>query len=255
MKLTFLGSGNVATHLSRALHATGHDIVQIFSRTDTHASQLATIVGAEPITSVADIDTSADCYIYCLRDEVLQDFIRLMPPLPNAVHLHTAGSMPLDIFAGCQEHYGVLYPMQTFSKDAIVDFCHLPIFVEAHDQLALELAMTMARQLSDNVRSVNSEQRERLHVAAVFACNFTNHMYAQCQRILAEAGLPFEVMLPLIDVTAQKVHKLPPTQAQTGPAARHDTKIIAKHINMLSDKTQKQIYELISNSIIEGQKK
>lgn len=250
MRIVFFGSGNVASHLAPALRGAGHVISQVYSPTPSHAEELAAKVGAMPVSDLAELDITAEVYIYSVLDDVLFELISAVPVLPDAVHLHTAGSMAMDVFSGRQRHYGVLYPMQTFSKYAEVDFNTVPMFVEANDDAVRTVAMELARQVSPIVTYATTEQRGRLHVAAVFASNFTNHMYAQCEKILSDAGLPFDVMLPLIDATARKVHTMRPAEAQTGPAMRRDEKVMQRHIDLLEDDSQKRIYRLLSDSIM-----
>lgn len=249
MKIVIIGSGNVASHIAPALHRAGHNIVQIFSPTPEHAQTLAAVTGSDAISDIRNIDTTAQCYIYSVLDDVLPSVIGAMPALPNAVHLHTAGSMDINLFEGYQQRYGVLYPMQTFSKNVEVDLCTTPFFIEGNDQQTQDTALQLARQLSHRVICATTAQRTQLHIGAVFASNFTNHLYAMCHDILDAAGLPFDVMLPLIDATAKKIHTLEPHKAQTGPAARHDKKVIEKHIAALTNDTQKKIYKLLSDSI------
>jgi predicted short-subunit dehydrogenase-like oxidoreductase (DUF2520 family) len=156
----------------------------------------------------------------------------------------------MDVWEGHVERYGVIYPLQTFSKHRKVDFKQIPIFIEVKHEGDLGTLDYMAHRLTDKVYRVSSEGRKRLHLAAVFACNFTNHMYALAQELLDDYGLPFDVMLPLIDETTQKVHRLSPKQAQTGPAARGDKKVMDAHRKMLADKPQLEcIYQLLSDSI------
>ena len=168
--------------------------------------------------------------------------------------VHTAGSMDKEVFAPYTARYGVFYPMQTFSKERETDFDDIPIFVEANHTDDTERLQKLAGRLSTKVYEATSEQRKYLHLAAVFACNFSNHLYALCDRILSEHGLSFETMLPLIRETAAKVADMPPAQAQTGPAIRYDKNVIDKQMALLSDPTMRQIYDLMSRSIHETNK-
>lgn len=146
--------------------------------------------------------------------------------------------------------YGVFYPMQTFSKQRTVDFRQIPVFVESNSAADTQTLKDIASVLSEKVYEATSEQRKSLHLAAVFTCNFTNHMYALAAELLKKYQLPFEVMLPLIDETARKVHELEPCLAQTGPAIRYDENVINNHLQMLSDKPgMQELYRLISESI------
>ena len=156
----------------------------------------------------------------------------------------------MSVFQGHAAHYGVLYPMQTFSKGKEVDFSEIPVFVEASDALADAVIQRLARSVSGSVYQVSSAQRRYIHLSAVFACNFVNHCYALSADILAEHGVPFSVMLPLIDETARKVHLMEPRQAQTGPAVRYDENVIHRQLQLLDgDDTLQDVYRLMSQSI------
>ena len=158
----------------------------------------------------------------------------------------------MSIWEGHAERYGVFYPMQTFSKQREVNFQEVPFFVEAKRPEDVELLKAVAATLSEKVYEASSEQRKSLHLAAVFICNFTNHMYALAADLLEKYNLPFDVMLPLIDETARKVHELAPRDAQTGPAVRYDENVMNNHLAMLVDSPALQgIYKLMSKSIHE----
>lgn len=250
--IVFIGAGNLATNLAKALYRKGFRIVQIYSRTEASARSLAEVVEAEFTTSLENINPFARLYIVSLKDAA---FIELLSAIvagkkKDALMVHTAGSLPLSIWEGMTEHYGVFYPMQTFSKQREVDFREVPFFIEAASPEDTELLKAVAATLSERVFEVDSEQRKSLHLAAVFTCNFSNHMYALAAELLEKYRLPFDVMLPLIDETARKVHELKPKLAQTGPAVRYDENIINDHLNMLSDDPEMQkLYELVSRSI------
>jgi predicted short-subunit dehydrogenase-like oxidoreductase (DUF2520 family) len=164
--------------------------------------------------------------------------------------------MPLSVFEGLSMHYGVFYPMQTFSKERQVDFLPIPVFLEASDDATLSLARTLAESISHHVYVLSSEDRKFLHLSAVFACNFANHCYALSAELLEKHGIPFDVMLPLIDETARKVHELHPLDAQTGPAVRYDENVIRMQSSLLSDSPALQeIYNLLSLNIHRKAKK
>ena len=271
MKIVLIGAGNLATHLGKALHAAGHDMVQVFSRTMQSAETLASLLDAEPLTDIAQVRDDADVYIFSVKDSAL---IQLVAQLcrheadglvedgaVNAlrkakkgeherVFLHTAGSMPMSVFEGMAQHYGVLYPMQTFSKQREVDFSIIPCFVEANDEFAQKQIEGLAREISGRVYLLSSEDRKYLHLSAVFACNFANHCYAISQELLEEHGIPFDVMLPLINETAAKVHEMKPKDAQTGPAVRYDENVIDKQSKLLENHPHfKKVYDSMSKSI------
>lgn len=251
MKIILIGAGNVATHMGKALLNNGHDILQVYSRTMESASALATSVGATPVTDLSGISNDADVYIISVKDSVLTELLpKVCPGKESKVFLHTAGSMPMDVFRGMAHHYGVLYPMQTFSKSKDVDFSTIPCFIEACDEYAGKVIGKLADTLSRRVFPLSSEDRKYLHLSAVFACNFVNHCYAVSAEILSQHGIPFDVMLPLIDETAQKVHELSPLEAQTGPAVRYDENVIRQQAQLLRNNLLlKDLYERMSIDI------
>lgn len=271
MKIVLIGAGNLATHLGKALHAAGHDMVQVFSRTMQSAETLASLLDAEPLTDIAQVRDDADVYIFSVKDSALVQLVAQLcrheadglgeDGAVNAlrkakkgeherVFLHTAGSMPMSVFKGMTQHYGVLYPMQTFSKQREVDFSIIPCFVEANDEFAQKQIEGMAREISGRVYELSSEDRKYLHLSAVFACNFANHCYAISQELLEEHGIPFDVMLPLINETAAKVHEMKPKDAQTGPAVRYDENVIGKQSKLLENHPHfKKVYDSMSKSI------
>ena len=252
MKIVLIGAGNLATHLGKALHAAGHDMVQVFSRTMQSAETLASLLDAEPLTDMAQVRDDADVYIFSVKDSALEQLISQLCGGEKKVFLHTAGSMPMSVFRGKALHYGVLYPMQTFSKQREVDFSIIPCFIEANDEFALKQIEGLAGQISHRVYQLSSEDRKYLHLSAVFACNFANHCYAASQKLLQQHGIPFDVMLPLIDETAAKVHGMTPKEAQTGPAVRYDENGIGKQIQLLENQPYFQkIYDCMSKSIHE----
>lgn len=252
MKIVLIGAGNLATHLGKALHAAGHDMVQVFSRTLQSAETLASLLDAEPLTDMAQVRDDADVYIFSVKDSALEQLISQLCGGEKKVFLHTAGSMPMSVFRGKALHYGVLYPMQTFSKQREVDFSIIPCFIEANDEFALKQIEGLAGQISHRVYQLSSEDRKYLHLSAVFACNFANHCYAASQELLQQHGVPFDVMLPLIDETAAKVHGMTPKEAQTGPAVRYDENVIGKQIQLLENQPYFQkIYDCMSKSIHE----
>ena len=280
MKFVFLGSGNLATHLSLALKAAGEDIIQIFSRTQEHAKALADKLHCASCASISDIRTDADIYIFSVKDDALPNLIsQLSEHLGNHQHpispsgaggathhplfLHTAGSVPMSVFpdnfqfsiSNFQLSYGVLYPMQTFSKDRAVNFRDIPCFIEACDSKTLEIINSLASKVSEHVVEVSSDKRKKLHLAAVFACNMVNHCYRLAEKVLEEEDLDFSLYQPLIQETANKVKELSPRKAQTGPMVRYDRTIMDAQIALIPDERTRQIYRLMADSIHEDSTK
>ena len=249
--IVFIGAGNLATNLAKELYYKGFRIAQIYSRTVEAAQVLAQTVEAEYSTDLSTVINNARLYIVSLKDTA---FVELLPEIilgkEKGLWVHTAGSIPMNVWEGQIERYGVFYPMQTFSKQRKVDFSDIPIFVESNSAEDTRFLKDIAAVLSERVYEATSEQRKSLHLAAVFTCNFTNHMYTLAADLLEKYELPFEVMLPLIDETARKVHELNPHLAQTGPAIRYDKNVINNHLQMLVDEPQiQELYRLISESI------
>ena len=253
MKVVWIGAGNLATRLGAALKVAGHETLQVYSRTMESAAALAERLGCPATDRLEEVNRTADVYIFSVKDSALDGLVaRVAPTVGAALCLHTAGSMPLDVFRGRAVRYGVLYPMQTFSRSREVCFREVPCFVEASDEEALSATMVLASSISGRVEVMSTGQRAYLHLAAVFACNFANHCYALSAAVLEKQGIPFEVMLPLIDETARKVHDMCPCEAQTGPAVRFDENVIGRHVAMLDDDGHlNKVYEMMSRSIHE----
>lgn len=251
MRIVMIGAGNLATNLGKALQNAGHDIVQVYSRTWEHAQQLATIIGGAATDDLDSIVDTADVYIFSLKDSALGDVVpKVSKGKAEKLMIHTAGSMPMSCFEGMAVHYGVLYPMQTFSKQREVDFRSIPCFIEGNDSLAKQNIRALAESISGRVYEMSSDDRRFLHLAAVWACNFTNHCYEVSAEILRKHDVPFDVMLPLIDETAAKVHGMGPIDAQTGPAVRFDDNVIRAQAAMMRDNPiLKDLYERMSMSI------
>jgi len=248
MKVVFIGSGNLATHLSLAMKGAGVEVVQVYSQTESHASLLANKLSCSYTTKPESIVVDADIYIFSVKDSALLDLIHKIPQ-NKGLWLHTAGSVPMGVFEGYNDRYGVLYPLQTFSKNRDIDFSIVPVFIESNSAGDEAYLSSFASKLTRQVIPLSSEKRKHLHLAAVWACNFTNHMYLMASKILQEQSLSEAFLLPLIDETAAKVHQLSAREAQTGPAIRYDENIIEKHIELLSDPNMKELYRLISRNI------
>ena len=275
MQIVFLGSGNLATNLSLALKAAGEEIIQIFSRTQENAQALADKLHCASCTSINEIRTDADVYIFSVKDDALPSLIKqltehlanshhLTPNTQHPIFLHTAGSVPMSVFSDNtltpnthhpSPNYGVLYPMQTFSKDRSVNFREIPCFIEASDNNTLGAIKTLASKISDHVLEMSSEKRRKLHLAAVFACNMTNHCYRLAEKVLEEEGIDFSLYQPLIQETANKVRELSPRKAQTGPMVRYDKTIMDAQIALINDERTRQIYRLMADSIHEDSAK
>ena len=244
MNIVLIGQGNVATNLHHAFALKGLRTQMVSSR--------------EGLDSLP----AADVYIYAVRDEALPQVVQKIAEeskmpinthLRTALHLHTSGTMPISVFGDALPHAGIMYFFQTFSKAKLIDdFSQIPVFVEGKQIDDLSAIFTLAQTLTPRVYEASQHDRERLHVAGVFANNFTNHMYAIAADILKDTHIPFQVLLPLIAQTAEKLHHLSPHDAQTGPAKRRDEQVMNHHLALLKTPDQQQLYTLLSKMIIQS---
>lgn len=251
MNIAIIGAGNVATHLAVSLKKCGHNICGIYSRTFTSADTLAKKVDCLSIQRLEDLP-EADFYIFSITDQNLPQLIENFKKSHQGkgIWIHTAGSVDMNVFEQHHTQYGVVYPMQTFSKNKELTFKDIPLFIEASDDACLQKISALAKCLSTKVEYLPSKARGQLHIAAVFACNFTNHCYAIAEELLKENGLSPHLLWPLIEETTQKIHLLPALEGQTGPAIRKDYTILQQHYRLLAGHPIFQnIYQLMSDSI------
>lgn len=249
MKVVIVGAGNVATHLAKALFERDHQVLQVWSKHEENALALAKAVDAVTIPSLENLELNADLCLVSVKDDAIAAVAEQLGGFKGIV-AHTAGAVPLHIFDGKVNNYGVFYPLQTFSKAKDVDFRTIPLCLEANSSDSLNALREVAQTLSQTVREVNSDQRKILHLSAVFACNFVNHMYALADEMLKANNLDFKLIVPLIQETALKVVDNTPGLVQTGPAIRHDEETMVAHQQMLESHPQLlEIYKMVSNSI------
>jgi predicted short-subunit dehydrogenase-like oxidoreductase (DUF2520 family) len=248
-RLIVIGAGNVASHLTPALFHLGYKVEVVFSRTYARAAELAAGCSAKASDQLP-VDTGfSGIVLLCLSDTALTSLASAIS-FPNAMVAHTSGSLSLEVLDGCSPHTGVLYPLQTFSRSRPVHFSDLPFFIESRSPEARSCLQNLAQGLSSRVSFIQSDQRARLHLGAVFVSNFVNHLYRIADDLMHETGLSFEHLLPLIQETAAKVSVIAPASAQTGPAFRNDRIIIQKHLQMLENQPAvREIYQLLSDSI------
>lgn len=232
MRIVIIGRGNVACNLHQAFTIKHIPVQMVSSREGL------------------DCVPQADVYIYAVRDDALAQVVNQVHAAPNVLHLHTSGSIPLDVFGQDKPHAGVFYPFQTFSKQRLIeDFSIVPVFIEARGIDDLSGIYSLAQMITSRIYEANQTERERLHVAGVFASNFTNLMYGIAADLLRGTHIPFSALLPLIDETASKVHTLSPIDAQTGPARRCDESVINHHIQLLPTQPLRDLYQVLSNRI------
>jgi predicted short-subunit dehydrogenase-like oxidoreductase (DUF2520 family) len=250
MNIVIIGSGNIATHLGRAFKMAGQTISQVWSRDITKASALADTLAAQPIDSMLDLDRTADLFIIAVNDEAIRK-IAIELKLSDQLLLHTSGSTGLSALEGASTKIGVFYPLQTFSKIKSIDFRNIPIIIEANVPEVLAIIRAIADRLSEKVIELNSEQRKTLHIGAVFACNFANHLFGLAQELLEEKGLDYELLKPLIEETLNKIEMNSPVSVQTGPAIREDQATIQTHLELLKHNPDlSELYIKLSQSIV-----
>lgn len=255
MKVAVIGAGNVATHLVKALSGIA-EIYQIAARTETSASQLAELVNAgdnagvrcEVLTDLSTLRGDMDLYLIAVNDDAVADVVAATHDFPG-IWAHTSGSVGMDVFRHYKSRYGVFYPLQTFSKGVDVRFNNIPLLIEGCDPETTARLESIAHKITETVRLTDSATREDIHVAAVFACNFANLMWAEADRLLNEQGMDISFMLPLLQATLDKLLVKSPADAMTGPARRGDMAVINKHLTSLPHDL-KPVYALLSDRII-----
>lgn len=244
MKIVIIGSGNVAYHLAKAFTINQLDVVQVFGRNEKELNLISKELG---IPFSTDGLLEADLYIIAVSDSAIAEVSKMILN-PKAIVAHTSGSLPVDILIGDYKKAS-FYPLQTFSKSKNLDFKEIPIFVEADDidvQLKLK---SLAEKLSDKVEISTYQKRKYIHLTAVFACNFVNHLFARAKEISDSQDIQFDYFLPLIEETFDKIKYLEPRLAQTGPAVRNDTRVLELHQELIKNPEQLGIYTTMNDSI------
>jgi predicted short-subunit dehydrogenase-like oxidoreductase (DUF2520 family) len=248
-KLAIIGAGNVANHLSKAFQKAGHDIVQVFSRTDENAKALSSVLKCNYTIDASKITDNADVYLFCLSDSSI-DKVLAKKDWHNRLLLHTAGSVPLDIFQKHTSSYGVLYPLQTFTAVFELDISKVPFFIEGNTDKVVKSIKELAFSISPLIFEADSTKRLQLHLAGVFANNFTNHMMAIARQLLEENNIPAENINPLLEETFRKALAIGAENAQTGPAIRNNKAVLDLHNHLLTGHPEWQkIYTFVSESI------
>jgi len=249
--VSVIGSGNVAQHLIKVFSKTTEiELVQAFAR---QPESLLHLLPGEKITNDYQKLQKADVYIISVTDNAIAEVSEQLP-FENQLVVHTSGTSTISVLDS-KNRKGVFYPLQTFSKNKEIDFSSVPLCLETENETDFQILEKVARAISEKVYRISSEQRKSLHVAAVFVCNFVNHLYYIGNEVCNENDVPFEVLHPLIQETAQKIMELSPEEAQTGPAKRNDTKTINQHIEFLKDSKYQDIYKLLTQSIQDVSKK
>ena len=251
IKVSIIGSGNIAQHLIQAFQLNSQiELVQVVAR---DIKKVAHLLDSNRITSDYTQLHEADLYIIAVSDDAIAEVSSALP-FKNRLIAHTSGTVALDSL-NSNNRPAVFYPLQTFSKDKLIDFKSVPICLEAENETDVQILKQLAHSISNAVYEINSEQRKALHVAAVFVNNFVNYLYQMGNEICDANAIPFEILKPLIQETANKIATLSPKNAQTGPAKRNDLKTIAAHEEFLKDENQAAIYKLLTQSLQNNGKK
>lgn len=252
-KISIIGAGNVGWHLARHLESAGHQICEVYSRDIHHAEKLVdNLYDAVPTDSLDFSESQASIFLLAVSDDAIAKVSEMVLLPPDAILAHTSGSKSMDTLQEADSLIGVFYPLQTFSKAKEINFEHTPILIEGEDKGVEKKLLALAATISSNVQLITSEERRTIHMAAVFACNFTNHLLTIAKNILEAEDLSFDLLHPLLLETIYKALELGPERAQTGPAARKDITMIKSHLNSLQENPElAQIYKLLSESIME----
>lgn len=248
MNIVLIGTGNVAFVLGRLMHNVGHTIKQIVGRSRETVDELSALLQAEAVYDFNAISREADIYIIAISDDALWKIAETLP-INNGIVLHTAGSVPKEVLQGLGRHYGILYPLQSLRKDR-EDIPGIPFLIDADNADALEMIQQFASTLSPMVEPADDEKRMRLHIGAVIANNFSNHLFALTDSFCKKEQLDFKLLLPLIEETVARLRQYAPADMQTGPAMRNDQVTLQKQDNYLERYPEiRQLYEVFTQSI------
>jgi predicted short-subunit dehydrogenase-like oxidoreductase (DUF2520 family) len=248
--IVIIGSGNVSYHLVNAFSRIGVNVLQILARNENTAKNLSETFKIPYIIQASKLNKEADLYILSVNDDNIRSSAMGLG-LDNQILVHTSGFAPIGILEGASAFTGVIWPLQTLTSGIEVDYSHMPFFIEGKTNEVTEKLTHLVRQVSDKVLVTDSPTRQKIHLAAVIASNFANHLYAISASILDKYDIPFDVLAPLIIETANKAGRQHPMSSQTGPAVRNDLHVIAKHLEMLGDDpASRAIYRMITENII-----
>ncbi len=249
IKVVIVGAGAVGTHLGQALSTHGHEVVQVLSRTMDSAKALAADLDCSYAINPKELCLHADLYVLSLPDHAIIPFVKSAPSVKGLL-VHTCGSVSLSELRHHAKNCGVLYPLQTFSKYREIIWKDVPVFIEANQAVSEEFLLSLLHGISGSVSVLNSEQRLRLHLAAVFACNFPNFLIGRAQELVKQATVSPALLLPLVRETLQKLEVFSAVEAQTGPARRADEETVKKHLELLSCcPDDQEVYRLLSQAI------
>lgn len=243
MQTVIIGSGNVAYHLAKAFVQNGISIAQIFGRNEKELQKISSELNISYSTENLE---DADLYIICVSDNSIENVSKIISK-KDCLVAHTSGSLPKEVLTG-EYRRSSFYPLQTFSKTKDLDYTQIPFFIETENEKDQKFLTDLASKISDNVMESSHEKRKYIHLTAVFACNFVNHLFARAKEISDAQEIPFDYFLPLINETVQKISEIEPKSAQTGPSVRNDKRVLELHEQLLKDESLK-IYKTMNQSI------
>ena len=248
--VVIVGSGNVATALLAGLCNVGIKVSQLVARNPLTGKELSQKYGCEWVSDVRKVDQKTDAVFLCVQDDQLPYVISQLPKM-EAILMHTSGSTGISVFRPQHKHFGVFYPMQTFSAQQPVQWTQIPVYLEGSNPQVEAKMLELALKMSSKVQFLSSESRMQLHVAAVFACNFTNLLLSAAADLMKQNGLEFNDLKQLVETTIEKAFAAGhPSDVQTGPAVRNDQSIINKHLKSLSlNPDLEKLYALLSEEI------
>lgn len=248
MKISLIGAGNVAFVLGRLIKQQGHTIIEVINRDMQKAMALATVLNTLPTASFSEVNDKTELVIIAVSDNAIQKVCKEIN-FKNKMVVHTAGSVEMDILKNTSDRYGVLWPLQSLKKN-IPYLPKIPLLVSGNNSATLNSLYEFATSLSEQVSKANDGIRSKLHLSAVAISNFTNHLFDLTSEYCQKENLDFSMLTPLIVETCNRAVSGNIHEYQTGPASRHDTATIDKHITMLQDHAMLQhIYKIMSDSI------
>ncbi|MCY0969009.1 Rossmann-like and DUF2520 domain-containing protein [Chryseobacterium wangxinyae] len=243
MQIVIIGSGNVAYHLAKAFKQNNIPLAQVFGRNEEVLKKISEELNVSFSTENL---AEADLYIICVSDQSVENVSEIITK-KNCLVAHTSGSLPKEILKG-EYRKSSFYPLQTFSKSKDLEYSKIPFFIETENENDQKTLTDLALKISANVMKSDHEKRKYIHLTAVFACNFVNHLFTRAKEISDAQEIPFNYFLPLIDETVRKIHEIEPKSAQTGPAVRNDTRVLELHEQLLKDESL-AIYKTMNHSI------
>ena len=255
MKIFVVGAGNVAYHMVRAIWKSDHSLEGLFSRNESDARSATRGEKVDVYSEMKDIPSSADIYIICVNDDAIADVVNDLPQAikDSKIIVHTSGSVALDVLKSAKNQ-GVLYPVQTFTKGRKMNYDDIPYCINANSDETEDALVELANSVGGTTTIMSDDDRQKVHVSAVMINNFVNHLIHKSESILESNDIPLDILQPLLRKTIAKQAKIGSYDAQTGPAIRNDKSTIATHIDLLTDPLDKDIYQAITNSIIETYK-